>query len=219
MSAIDLSPNEHNHPLARPAVAAVALWFALVALASYAGLLEPAPGAAPLPVALAILSPVLAFLALYGASAAFRDFVLSLDLRLLTMVHAWRFVGFAFLVLYGYGLLPGLFAWPAALGDMAVAATAPLVAIALIEQPAFARGRAFVTWHLFGLLDFAVAVVTGILTSGAYPGIVGDSIVSTPLVELPLSLIPGFAVPLFVIFHLAALLQARQLARAAAGHP
>jgi hypothetical protein len=217
MSAIDLSPDEQGQALARPVIAVLAAWFALAALAGYSGLLKAAPGALPIPVMLAIVPPVLAFLALYGTSAAFRGFILSLDLRLLTMVHAWRFVGFSFLVLYGYGMLPGLFAWPAGLGDMAVAATAPLVVIALIERPEFGRGRAFVTWHLLGLLDFVVAVATGALTSGAFPGVVGEVIPSTPLVVLPLSLIPSFAVPLFVILHLAALLQARQLARAAAG--
>lgn len=216
MSAIDLTPDERSHDLWRPVSAVLALWFALAAVAGYSGLLEADPGALPVPVMVAIVPPILAFLALYGASVRFRRFVLSLDLRLLTMVHAWRMVGFVFLVLYGYRMLPGLFAWPAGLGDMAVAATAPLVVIALVERPEFARGRAFVTWHLLGLLDFVVAVATGILTSGGFPQMVGDTVSSAPLVALPLSLIPSFVVPLFVILHLSALLQARQLVRAAA---
>ena len=163
MSAIELSPDERSQGLWRPVSAVLALWFALAVLAGYAGLLEAAPGAPPVPVMLAIVPPILAFLALFRASTPFRRFVLSLDLRLLTMVHAWRMVGFVFLVLYGYGMLPALFAWPAGLGDMAVAATAPLVVIALIERPEFARGRAFVTWHILGLLDFGVAVATEIV--------------------------------------------------------
>ncbi len=216
MSAIDLSPDDRSHGLWRPVAVVLALWFALAVGAGYAGLLEADPGALPVALIVAIVPPILAFLALYGASSPFRRFVLALDPRLLTMVHAWRMVGFVFLVLYGYGMLPGLFAWPAGLGDMAVATTAPLVVIALLERPEFARHRAFVTWHLLGLLDFAVAVATGVLTSGGFPEIVGDTVSSAPLAALPLSLIPSFVVPLFVILHLAALLQARHLARVAA---
>ncbi|MEE8245998.1 MAG: hypothetical protein V3S87_01905, partial [Alphaproteobacteria bacterium] len=97
MSAIDLSPDDRSHGLWRPVAAVLALWFALAALAGYAGLLETDPGAPPVAVMVAIVPPILAFLALYGASSPFRRFVLALDPRLLTMVHGWRMVGFVFL--------------------------------------------------------------------------------------------------------------------------
>jgi len=41
------------------------------------------------------------------------------DLRFITATQAWRFGGFAFLVLDTYRVLP---AWPAGLGDMAIGA-------------------------------------------------------------------------------------------------
>ena len=53
----------------------------------------------------------------YWFSSAFRAFVLGLDLRLATAIQAWRFAGLGFIALYTYGVLPGMSAWPAGLGD------------------------------------------------------------------------------------------------------
>src|SRR6185437_8157592 len=52
-------------------------------------------------------------------------FVLALDLRFVAAVQAWRWAGLEFLTLYTYGILPGVFAWPAGLGDMIVGFSAP----------------------------------------------------------------------------------------------
>ena len=38
-----------------------------------------------------------------------------------------------FVVLYGFGILPGVFALPAGLGDMAIGATAPFIAWKLAD--------------------------------------------------------------------------------------
>jgi len=115
-----------------------------------------------------------------------------------------------FIALYAYGVLPGLFAWPAGLGDMAIGATAPLVVLALRRQPAFAVGRLFRVWNLLGILDLVVAVSLGALSSVLGIGI-SAGITTFPMGELPLVLVPTFLVPLFVMLHLASLLQARRL--------
>lgn len=52
-------------------------------------------------------------------SPAVREYALMADLRFITATQAWRFGGFAFLVLDTYRVLP---AWPAGLGDMAIGA-------------------------------------------------------------------------------------------------
>ncbi len=54
------------------------------------------------------------------------------DLRFITATHAWRFGGFAFLVLDTYGVL---LAWPAGLGDMAIGAAAPWMLVGLAREP------------------------------------------------------------------------------------
>ncbi len=46
--------------------------------------------------------------------------MLGVDIGLVTSFQAWRVAGFVFLPLLAFGHLPGLFAWPAGLGDVAV---------------------------------------------------------------------------------------------------
>ena len=197
-------------------LAALALWFVAAAALGSMGALRAGPGEWPLALLAAVTLPIAAFLALYLGSRPFRAFVLGRDLRLVTMMQAWRVAGFAFLALYAQGLLPGVFAWPAGLGDIAIGATAPFVALALVKRPDFAAGKAFIVWNLLGILDFVVAVGTGILASGAVAGLAASGPTTAPMGVLPLVLIPGFAVPLFTILHLVALFQARRLARVAA---
>jgi hypothetical protein len=189
----------------------VALWFGLIFAASAAGLFENRLGALPRPTLLAVAVPIVVFLLLYRFSTAFRDFVLSSDLRFVTLLQAWRVAGFVFLALYAHNLLPGLFAWPAGLGDIAIGASAPVVVLALLDRPGFAASRRFVVWNLLGIFDFVVAVGMGTLGSGAIAGIIAD-VTTDPMGVLPLSLIPGFLVPLFTMLHLTALFQARRLA-------
>jgi len=168
------------------------------------------------PVLLSVVVPIAVFLGLYAASPAFRGFVMSQDIRFLTMLQGWRVVGFAFLPLYAFDVLPGLFAWPAGLGDVAMGLTAPLVVLALMRRPEFARSGRFIVWNLLGLFDFVGAAVTSTLASGAFPALSAGPITSAPLEYWPLILFPSFIVPLFVFMHLSVLFQVRAL-RARAG--
>ena len=121
-------------------------------------------------------------------------------------MQAWRFAGLGFLALYAHGVLPGFFAWPAGLGDIAIGVTAPWVILALIQSPTFKSSPLFVVWNLFGILDLVVALTTGALSSGLAPGITG-AVTTSPMAQLPLVLIPGYFVPLFIMLHLATLFQ------------
>jgi len=95
------------------------------------------------------------FFVAFWLSAAFRRFVTSADIRLVAAIEAWRLAGFGFISLYVYGVLPGRFAWPAGLGDMAIGFTAPWIVLALVRRPSFAGSRLFVIWNLLGILDLA----------------------------------------------------------------
>ena len=194
----------------------LAAWFALAATIGITGLATAGPDQLFRPVLITVIVPLAAFLALYAGSPAFRDFVLTRDMRVVTMLQSWRVVGFAFLMLYAHGVLPGLFAWPAGLGDVAIGLSAPFVVLALTRDPGFAHSRRFVVWHLLGLLDFVVAAGTATLVSGALPDLVAGSVTSAAMEVWPLSLFPSFIVPLFVILHLTVLFQVRALRRAAA---
>ncbi len=171
------------------------------------------PGALPLPILGGFLVPILVFLIAFWTMGAFRDFVMSLDLAVIAGIQAWRFAGLGFIALYAYGVLPGLFALPAGIGDMVIGVTAPLVILALKRHPAFAAGRLFQVWNLLGILDLVDAVSLGGLSVVLGIGISGE-ITSFPMTELPLVLIPAFLVPLFLILHLVSLLQARRLVAA-----
>jgi len=186
--------------------ASLAVWFLLVLAAGYAGVFESGPSRPPLAVLLAVAAPPLIFGALYRASRRVRDFVLATDLRLLTAIQSWRVIGVMFLVFYAFGLLPGVFAWPAGAGDLAVGLAAPFVLLSMLRQSPTWRRR--VLWlNVAGLLDFVGAVGTGVLVSNNAIGLAADGAARVSLGSLPLSLIPTFAVPLWTIVHIVSLLQ------------
>jgi hypothetical protein len=191
--------------------AALAAWLALVASLGARGAFVAPPGQAPLAILAGVMTPILVFLAALRLSRAFRDYVLAADLQFMMGVQAWRFAGLGFIALYAHGVLPGLFAWPAGLGDIAIGATAPWLLVALIRRPGFAAGRTFVAWNVLGILDLVVAVGTGTLASFLASGAPGE-ITTGAMAQLPLVLVPAYFVPIFVMLHLAALLQARRLA-------
>lgn len=191
---------------------ALAVWLALILILGAAGIFNT-PGAPPLPLLFGVATPILIFVALYRTASGFRDFVLAADLRLTTGVQAWRFGGLGFLALYANGVLPGMFALPAGLGDMAIGFAAPWLVVALVQRPAFAAGKRFMAWNLLGLLDLAVAMTTGVLGSGIIIGLAPE-ITTAPMGRLPLVLIPCYLVPLFIMLHLTAIFQSRRLAKA-----
>jgi hypothetical protein len=168
--------------------------FAVAAAIGTTGALTAEPGPVFRPVLLAIFIPVTALVLAYAALPRFRHWVLGLDLRMLTP-------------LYAYGVLPGLFAWPAGLGDLAVGLAAPFVAARLARDPGYAASRGYLWFHLAGLIDFVAAAGTAMLASGAFPAIHAGLPNSAPMEVWPLFLFPGFGVPLFIALHFAALAQ------------
>jgi hypothetical protein len=189
--------------------AVLALWLVVIFLLGAAGTFERPPGTTPTPILIGAVGPLVVFLAAYWGSPRFRALVLAIDLPLATAVQAWRAAGLGFLALYAHGVLPGVFAWPAGLGDIAIGVTAPWVALALVHRPSFAADRLFVVWNLLGILDLVVAVSVGGLNSALASGLAGE-VTTGPMAQLPLVLIPAYLVPLFIMLHLAALFQARR---------
>ncbi|MDH3701140.1 MAG: hypothetical protein OEU46_07490 [Alphaproteobacteria bacterium] len=170
------------------------------------------------PIGATVVLPVALFLGFYALSTGFRRFVLSQDIRTLTMLQHWRVIGFTFLPLYAFGVLPGLFAWPAGLGDVAVGITAFFVIRRLDRDANYATSAGFVGFNLLGLTDFIVAIITSGLAAGAYPALIANGATSAPMDVWPLNLFPSFIVPAFIILHLSVLLKVRHL-RQAARHP
>ena len=180
----------------------LAVWFVFSLTASAFHLFVATPGQPPLPILLSVVVPIGAFLIWMASSPAFRGFAFSLDPRALTMMHTGRLAGFTFLVLYSYGILPGLFALPAGWGDVAIGVTAPFVALMLASPN---HRSSFLLWQALGMLDLVVALSTGALTAVLSP--IGSA--PFPMAVLPLSLIPTFGVPVFLILHIICIAQAR----------
>ena len=188
-------------------------WFLLVVSLGAIGAFVAPPGTPPVLLAIAVGAPLLLFFAGLRLSPAFRDFVLSLDLRLIAGIQAWRWAGLGFLSLFAHNVLPAVFALPAGLGDMAIGFAAPWMILALVRQPGFAASATFVRWNVLGIVDLVVALTIGTVTATLASGAPGE-ISTAPMATLPLLLIPVYLVPVFLMLHATALMQSRRILRA-----
>jgi hypothetical protein len=192
-----------NEKYAKLTTGLIFVWFLFSLTASALHVFRTAPDQPPLRFGLAVLIPLVIFVLWSAASQPFRQFLLSLNPRTLTFVQSWRIAGFVFLVLYTYGILPGQMALPAGWGDIAIGATAPLVALKLANPN---HRKSFIFWQLLGITDLVSAVGMGVATRFIDP----HAIATSPMTVLPMSLIPTFAVPLFLILHFISIAHARQ---------
>ena len=178
--------------------AVLVAWFFLALGGSLLGVFDSEPRP-PIPLGLAAVIPVALFGFCYLTSARFRQFVSSLDLRVLTLAQTFRVVGIVFVILYFLGALPGVFALPAGWGDFAVGITAPVVARYWKRPFPY---RTFVAWNVLGILDLVTAVSLGVLASATPVGALAGDVTTRLMGQFPLSLIPTFFVPLLLILHL-----------------
>lgn len=192
-----------NEKYAKLTTGLIFVWFLFSLAASALHIFSTEPGQPPIPLGLAVLIPIGIFVIWCAASQSFRQFLLSLNPRTLTLVQSWRIAGFVFLVLYAYGILPGQFALPAGWGDIAIGATAPLVALKLADPR---HKKSFIFWQFLGITDLVMAVGSGVTAQLLNP----HGISTSAMTMLPMSLIPTFAVPLFLILHFISIAQARQ---------
>jgi hypothetical protein len=121
-------------------------------------------------------------------SPTFRRIIAAVPQHWLIGIQVFRILGAVWLVRYFAGGLPGLFALPAGIGDVATGLLAPFVAYAWYRGKPYARSAA-IAWNLFGMADLVNAVVLATLT-GAGAGIV-----------FPLVLIPAYGVPRSLLIH------------------
>jgi hypothetical protein len=123
-----------------------------------------------------------------------RQFVDTVDVRALTLFHSTRLVGFYFVALHARGQLPWAFAVPGGWGDNVVAITAIL--LVLFVRPDGPAGRPlYVAWNAVGLLDILGVVLTAARLALADPGSM------RALLELPLSLLLTYVVPIVIVTH------------------
>lgn len=191
-------------------------WFALAVVLASLGVYRGASDRLPT-IPFGILLPILIGSLLIRRSPALSRLIDAVPQPWIVAVQLYRALGVMFLVLYASNRLPGLFAWPAGAGDVAVGLLAPMVALAFVRNPQRHSGTVLM-WNVFGIADLIVAVGTGFLTSPSpfqlfafdHPN---ELISAFPLVLVPTFLVPTFLVPLSVLLHFASL---TKLGRAAA---
>ena len=171
---------------------AALVWLLLALLTGASGLLASIPPPFPQVV---LLSLVTSLLLLFWRSLLFREWLLTVDIRVLILIHLSRFIGIYFLILHSRGDLPYAFAVPGGWGDIAVAATAIPVSLFLQNEGAISR-RILFLWNVFGLVDILLVIVTASRLAMVNP----ESMVA--LTRLPLSLLPTFLVPIIVFTHI-----------------
>ncbi len=129
-----------------------------------------------------------------------QDWVLAepLSQRWLIGLQVWRLIGGVFLIEMINGNIPGIFAYPAGLGDMLVGVVA-LIVLLIFRSAAIPRWAVLLVIGL-GVFDFLSAFLFGYLsTPGAlqlfYPEI------DNRVISYPTGLIPLFLVPYCIFFH------------------
>ncbi len=194
------------HGIRNLTVVVLVAWFLLALSGSLLGVFDSEPRP-PIPLGLAAVFPVAVFAFCYLTLVGFREFIWSLDVRLLTLAQTWRVGGIVFVILYLQGALPGVFALPAGWGDIVIGITAPVVAWSWKRPFPY---RTFVIWNVLGILDLVLAVSLGVLASATPVGILAGDVTTRLMGQFPLSLIPTFFVPLLLIFHLISLIRVRK---------
>ena len=169
-----------------------------------------------------VVAPLVAGYLAHTFSPSVRRLVAGIPLSWLLRVHAPRVMGIAFLILAAQHRLPWVFALPAGIGDILVGLAAPVAARSWKAGGRSAR-RAVAIFSVAGLVDFVGAIGTGFLSAPSPLQVLHPQPSTYLMSVLPMVLVPTFLVPLYVLFHVAALgrlarTASRHLGRGAEGH-
>lgn len=163
-------------------------------------------------IALGIFFPLVVGYALLSRSKKFDRVLNHVPQHWLVAIQLYRAFGVTFLLLYSAEMLPGAFALPAGIGDIAVGLAAP--AVAYLYAAGYKRScLAVLLWNVLGIADLVLAVTTGFLTSPGPFHVLALDHPNMMMTALPLVLIPTFAVPLSILLHLSSLRVLRQTVR------
>ena len=186
----------------------LAAWFIAALVPSWFGLYRRVSTVTPT-IQYGLLIPIIAGLAFFRTSQTLRDVIEALPQRLIVGVQLYRAEGLIFLVLYAGGHLPGVFAWPAGVGDILVGLSAPVIAAAYANH--LPNGAGWLrAWNLLGIADLIVALTTGFLTSPSRLQMFAFEAPNQLITAFPLAMIPVFLVPLSLLLHFASLKKLRQ---------
>lgn len=128
-------------------------------------------------------------------------------------LQVWRVIGGVFLIEMAGRNIPGVFAYPAGIGDMLVALVAAAVLLAYRQHDAIPRA-AILTVLVLGVADFTSAFFFGFTSSEGPQQIFFPEVINNSLM-FPTGMIPLFLVPYAIFFHTLSFLTLRQAERGA----
>ena len=135
-----------------------------------------------------------------------------IDIGLIAAFQIPRVMGGLFLLGWAAGVIPWQFALPAGLGDIWAGVAGYQAWAASRKQAPDVRAK-IIRANVIGIADFAVAMITGILSSEGFAQVWAFD--NPNIINLhPLAMFPGFFVPLFLGFHLVSISKLRQESRA-----
>ena len=175
-------------------------WFFIAVWMGVSGALR-ASGGPPLGIGVAILLPLIVFVVDRRFGSPVLGGLQRLDLPALIGLQTFRIVGVIFIVAWLGGTLPGGFALPAGIGDVAIGLLAPFVAAAVADRRPHHLELARI-WNVLGAADLITAVTTGVLHGRSPIGLLAGAVPTDAMAAYPLSLIPTFLVPLAFMLHL-----------------
>ena len=184
------------------------LWFAVAWSAAINGVFRT--GASPLPLLpLAIFLPVIIGAPVLLLSKRVGQVLDAMPATWLVALQLYRVFGSWALAGWLSAALPGVWALPAGIGDVVTGLLAVPAAIAVATSTAQGR-RAAIAWNILGLVDFAVAVTLGAITSPGPFQLIVPNVPSIGAGAYPGVLTPAFVVPSSILLHALSL---RQLIR------
>ena len=188
-------------------------WFLAATVSAWLGAYRAAPGTMPT-IQYALLTPIIIGAWLIWRSPIVGLIIDAIPQQWLVGVQVFRVLGGTFLVLYAMSEMPGVFAWPAGVGDLLVGVLAGVIAAAYARAPRV-NPDLVMWWNILGLTDLIIAVATGIASSPSRIQVTAFDQPNVLITLFPLVLVPAFLVPLWILLHIASLTKLRRHAATA----
>lgn len=195
----------HSQPYLLPVI--LLTWFLIILGLSINQFFIPEKGILPFNLLMTGGISLSLFSLAYWLHPQFKNYVLSMDMRLLIMLHSWRTLGLSFIFLYYVNELPTLFSFLAGFGDAIVAVSAVFLAYSMFTNKNGVSKNTIRYWNTFGIIDFIIAVSIGVLTQTDAVLYKVNGVNSDLMTQFPFVLIPAFLVQLFTLSHIIIYLQ------------
>jgi hypothetical protein len=187
------------------ATAVLAGWFVIALALAIGGVYSAATSRIPT-IQFGIAVPLLIGCLLIWRWPAVSRLIDAVPRQWVIAIQFYRVEGVTFLLLYAGHLLPGVFALPAGLGDVAVGLLAAAIGIGATGGRQL-NSRTVLRWNLLGIADLIVALTTGFLTAPSAFQMFAFDHPNELISMFPLVLIPTFLVPFAILLHIISLIQ------------